>query len=173
MIDSELYPRSFHQLHAVNPKQSQHSFVPGASLISPRPTLMGSRLVIPICFAFDGKEFFSPIDEKPKRISPQKLKRLRNIAENSKVSLIIDRYDEDWRTSGLRTDTGKARILLRGARHRRAVLLLRKKYPQYEHMAIDERPMIVITPIRMRRIGEICNRSSYLHLPVPEAIDRS
>ena len=46
----------------------------------------GQPLVIPICFAFDGKEFFSPIDEKPKQISPHKLKRLRNIAENPKVS---------------------------------------------------------------------------------------
>ena len=51
----------------------------------------GQPLVIPICFAFDGKEFFSPIDEKPKQISPHKLKRLRNIAENPKVSLVVDR----------------------------------------------------------------------------------
>ena len=113
----------------------------------------GQPLVIPICFAFDGKEFFSPIDEKPKQISPHKLKRLRNIAENPKVSLIVDRYDEDWQRLAYLLITGKARILLRGARHRRAVLLLRKKYPQYEHMAIDERPMIVITPIRMRNWG--------------------
>jgi PPOX class probable F420-dependent enzyme len=55
----------------------------------------GQPLVIPICFAFDGQEFFSPIDEKPKRLSPQRLKRLRNIEENSQVSLVIDRYEED------------------------------------------------------------------------------
>lgn len=113
----------------------------------------GQPLVIPICFAFDGKEFFSPIDEKPKQISPHKLKRLRNIAENPKISLIIDRYDEDWQRLAYLLITGKAKILLRGARHRRAVLLLRKKYPQYEDMAIDERPLIVITPIRMRNWG--------------------
>src|ERR1043166_9867538 len=56
----------------------------------------GQPLVVPICFAFDGKLFFSPIDEKPKRTAPNKLKRLRNIAANPKVSLVIDRYDEDW-----------------------------------------------------------------------------
>ena len=115
----------------------------------------GQPLVIPICFAFDGKEFFSPIDEKPKQISPHKLKRLRNIAENSKVSLIIDRYDEDWQRLAYLLITGKAKILLRGARHRRAVLLLRKKYSQYERMAIDERPIIVITPIRIRNWGNL------------------
>lgn len=113
----------------------------------------GQPLVIPICFAFDGKEFFSPIDEKPKQISPHKLKRLRNVAENPKVSLIVDRYDEDWRRLAYLLITGRAKILLRGARHRRAVLLLRKKYAQYERMAIHERPIIVITPIRMRNWG--------------------
>ena len=46
-------------------------------------------LVIPICFVFDGQAFFSPIDEKPKRLAPQKLKRLRNIEQNPHVSLGI------------------------------------------------------------------------------------
>jgi PPOX class probable F420-dependent enzyme len=113
----------------------------------------GQPLVIPICFAFDGKEFFSPIDEKPKQISPHQLKRLRNIAENPKVSLIVDRYNEDWQRLAYVLITGRAKILLRGTRHRRAVLLLRKKYSQYERMAIQERPMIVIKPLRMRNWG--------------------
>jgi PPOX class probable F420-dependent enzyme len=113
----------------------------------------GQPLVIPICFAFDGKEFFSAIDEKPKQISPHKLKRLRNIAENPKVSLIIDRYDEDWQRLAYVLITGRAKILLRGARHRRAVLLLRKKYSQYERMAINDRPIIVISPIGMKTWG--------------------
>ena len=113
----------------------------------------GQPLVIPICFAFDGIEFFSPIDEKPKQISPHKLKRLRNIAENPKVSLIIDRYDEDWQRLAYVLITGRAKILLRGTRHRRAVLLLRKKYPQYRRMAIDEKPIIVISPMRMKTWG--------------------
>jgi PPOX class probable F420-dependent enzyme len=113
----------------------------------------GQPLVIPICFAFDGKEFFSPIDEKPKRLSPQRLRRLRNIAENPKVSLIIDRYDEDWQRLAYVLITGRAKILLRGTRYRRAVLLLRKKYAQYERMAINDRPIIVISPIRMKTWG--------------------
>jgi PPOX class probable F420-dependent enzyme len=115
----------------------------------------GQPLVIPICFAFDGKEFFSPIDEKPKKISPQKLKRLRNIAKNPKVSLIIDRYDEDWRRLAYILIRGTAKILLHGKRHRRGVRLLRRKYPQYRRMAIHERPMIVITPKRLTRWGNL------------------
>jgi len=115
----------------------------------------GQPLVIPICFAFDGKEFFSPIDEKPKRTSPRKLKRLRNIAANPNVSLIIDRYDENWQRLAYVLIRGSAKILLRGARHRRGVYLLRRKYPQYRSMAINDRPMIVITPKQLTNWGEL------------------
>jgi PPOX class probable F420-dependent enzyme len=113
----------------------------------------GQPLVIPICFAFDGQEFFSPIDEKPKRLSPQRLKRLRNIEENSQVSLVIDRYEEDWRKLGYVLVSGRATILLTGQKHRRAVSLLRRKYRQYHSMAIDQRPMIVIKPAGVKTWG--------------------
>jgi PPOX class probable F420-dependent enzyme len=114
----------------------------------------GQPLVIPICFAFDGKEFFSPIDEKPKQISPHKLKRIRNIKENSQVSLVIDRWDEDWRKLAYILVSGQARVLLSGQKHRRAVSLLRRKYRQYHSMAIEERPMIVIRPLGVKAWGQ-------------------
>jgi PPOX class probable F420-dependent enzyme len=114
----------------------------------------GQPLVIPICFAFDGKEFFSPIDEKPKQVSPHKLKRLRNIEENSQVSLVIDRYGEDWRKLAYVLATGQARIILTGQKHRKAVSLLRRKYRQYHSMAIEQRPMIVIKPLSIKVWGD-------------------
>ena len=107
----------------------------------------GQSHVIPICFVFDGKFFFSPIDEKPKRTI--KLKRLKNIRENPQVALVIDHYDEDWRKLAYVLIFGQARILQSGEKHRQAVKLLRQKYPQYRPMAIDARPMIVITPNRI------------------------
>jgi PPOX class probable F420-dependent enzyme len=115
----------------------------------------GQPHVIPICFVFDGKEFFSPIDEKPKRTAPMKLKRLRNIAENPNVSLVIDRYNEDWRRLAYVLITGKAKVLFRGKEHKRAVKSLRSKYSQYRRMAIHERPIIVITPTRFRCWGSL------------------
>jgi PPOX class probable F420-dependent enzyme len=115
----------------------------------------GQPLVIPICFIFDGKEFFSPIDEKPKRNSPRKLKRLRNIEENARVSLVIDRYDDDWRKLAYILVSGTGRILLRGQKHARAVRLLRSKYSQYRSMAIEDRPMIAITPRQWRSWGNL------------------
>lgn len=112
-------------------------------------------LAVPICFVFDGKKFFSPLDEKPKRTAPRKLKRARNIVENPQVSLVIDRYDENWRRLAYILVIGKARMLFRGARHAGAVKRLRAKYPQYRRMAINERPMILITPLRWIIWGDL------------------
>ncbi len=115
----------------------------------------GQPHVIPICFVFDGKYFYSPIDEKPKHTAPSKLKRLKNIRDNPQVSLVIDRYDEDWRKLAYVLVFGKARILQSGEKHRHAVNLLRRKHPQYRAMAIHQRPMIVITPKRIVSWGAV------------------
>jgi len=115
----------------------------------------GQPHVIPICFVFDGNYFYSPVDEKPKRVTPRKLKRLRNIRENPRVSLIIDRYDENWAKLVYILIIGKARVLVSGDKHRKAVNLLRRKYPQYRAMRIDRMPMILILPTRMTSWGAI------------------
>ena len=115
----------------------------------------GRPHVIPICFVFDGTYFYSPIDEKPKRVTTRKLKRLRNIRENPRVSLVIDRYDENWAKLVYILTIGKARVLVSGDKHRKAVNLLRRKYPQYRTMRIDRMPMILIRPTRMMSWGAI------------------
>jgi PPOX class probable F420-dependent enzyme len=109
----------------------------------------GQPHVIPICFVYDGKSFYSPIDEKPKRAAPQRLKRLRNIKTNPQVAIVIDHYEENWTKLTYVLVVGQARVTLRGTNHRKAVKLLRKKYLQYRTMAIDRRPLIVIRPIKV------------------------
>ena len=113
----------------------------------------GQPHVVPICFVFDGKHFYSPIDEKPKRAAPGKLKRLTNIRDNPNAALVIDHYDEDWRKLAYVLIFGKARISTSGAKQPSATRRLRRKYPQYNKMAIDERPMIVIRPMRWATWG--------------------
>jgi len=115
----------------------------------------GRPHVIPICYALDGEELYSPIDEKPKRTSPLLLKRIRNIRQNPYVSVVVDRYDEDWRRLAYVLIIGKAKLLAKGQRHKRAVLLLRRKYPQYRRMAIQDRPMIQIKPTRVTSWGKL------------------
>jgi PPOX class probable F420-dependent enzyme len=108
----------------------------------------GQPHVVPICFVFDGKDFYSPIDEKPKRTSPAKLKRVTNIQANAQTALVIDRYSENWKRLAYILIRGKAKIVHRGTAHAEAVHRLRRKYPQYRQMAIHARPMIQITPTK-------------------------
>ncbi len=100
--------------------------------------------VVPVCFAVGGNTVFIPIDEKPKRGDPRGLKRLRNIIENDRVCLMIDRYADDWSDLGWVMLRGRARVELVAAELHTAIELLRARYHQYRDMALEERPMIVI-----------------------------
>ena len=115
----------------------------------------GRPLNVPLCYVLSGEGLYSPIDEKPKNTSPLLLKRIQNILVNAHVSFVVDRYAEDWERLAYVIITGKARVLSRGKRHRRAVILLRRKYPQYRAMAIHKRPIIHITPTHWRSWGAL------------------
>ncbi len=116
----------------------------------------GQPLGVPFCFAFDGTCLYSPIDEKPKAAAVRELKRVRNIRVNPRVSVVVHRYDdEDWSRLAHIIIQGRATILTRGETHRKAVRLLRRKYPQYRSMALDERPVIRIRVLRCIRWGRI------------------
>ena len=115
----------------------------------------GQPHVIPICYVFDGKALYSPIDEKLKRTSPLRLRRIRNILENPHVAVVVDRYYENWKKLAYVLIRGRARLLTRGKNYQRAVLLLRRKYPQYRRMAIEQRPMIHIRPTRVTSWGKL------------------
>jgi PPOX class probable F420-dependent enzyme len=106
---------------------------------------------VPICYAFDGECFYTPIDEKPKKVDANALKRVRNIRANSRVAMVIDDYVEDWSKLGYVLVSGAAEIVEPGNdEHARATELLREKYQQYRSMAIDCRPIIRIKPVRVK-----------------------
>ena len=104
----------------------------------------GQPLVVPVCYVFDGRACFSAIDAKPKRAGPRALRRVRNIADNPRVSLVVDRYDEDWSQLCWVIVQGRADILSDGPERATAVDLLREKYPQYRAMGLDRDTAIVI-----------------------------
>jgi PPOX class probable F420-dependent enzyme len=97
----------------------------------------GQPFVVPICYAFDGAALFSAIDAKPKTPGRGELKRIRNIRENPRVSVVIDRYDEEWTRLRYVIIQGKAEILTTGAAFSHGVDLLLAKYPQYRSMGLD------------------------------------
>jgi PPOX class probable F420-dependent enzyme len=107
----------------------------------------GNPHVIPVCYAFDGVRFYTPLDEKPKRVAGSKLRRVRNISVRPQVALVIDHYDDDWSRLGYVLVQGRATLLTPAETlHAHALVLLRERYIQYQAMALEQYPVIVITP---------------------------
>ena len=104
----------------------------------------GQPLVVPVCYAFDGRACFSALDAKPKRVAANQLRRVRNITENPRVSLTVDRYDEDWSRLCWVIVQGRADILTDGSERAGAVDLLLSKYAQYRVMGLDRERATVI-----------------------------
>ena len=106
----------------------------------------GQPHVIPIVFATDGRRLYTPLDEKPKRVEPSQLKRVRNLLENPKMAFVVDHYDEDWTQLAWMLVKGTGKIVEKGEVHASGVRLLEAKYAQYKRMPLKDRPLIVITP---------------------------
>ena len=95
----------------------------------------GRPHVVPVVFAVDGDRVYSVVDAKPKRTTA--LRRLGNVAENPRVALLVDHYEEDWgalwwvRADGVaaRARSGSG-VEAERAEAARAVDLLRARYPQ-------------------------------------------
>ncbi len=110
----------------------------------------GARpLVVPVCYAFDGARIYSAVDAKPK--STRNLRRLRNVADNPHVSLVVDVWDEDWSRLAWVIVEGRAEVLHGGADFPAAIDLLVAKYPQYRTLPLDRTggAVIAITPDRV------------------------
>ncbi len=110
----------------------------------------GHPHVVPVCYAFDGERFYTPLDEKPKRVAGKELRRVRNIEARHEASLVIDQYDDDWSRLGYVLVYGRADLLAPGdVLHEQALALLRERYAQYREMALERQLVIVITPERV------------------------
>jgi PPOX class probable F420-dependent enzyme len=114
--------------------------------------------IVPICFAYEGTLFYTAVDQKPKRVTPERLARLRNIRAEPHVALLIDEYDEDWTELWYILVRGKAQLIPKSMQkeHAWAIRKLRAKYPQYARgMLADDAPIIRITPERTISWGKI------------------
>ena len=110
----------------------------------------GAPHVIPVCYACDGASLFIALDNKPKRVAPQRLRRIRNILENPRVAVVIDRYSDDWSQLAYLLIQGTAVLIQPGeSEHSHAVTLLRQRYVQYMAMLIEQQPVIAIRPAKV------------------------
>ena len=114
--------------------------------------------IVPVCFAYDGKFFYTAVDQKPKRVAGERLTRVRNIQAVPSVALLIDEYEEDWTQLWYILIRGKAKLIPKSAHQERAgaIRKLRAKYKQYDRgMLADDAPIIRITPERTTSWGKI------------------
>jgi PPOX class probable F420-dependent enzyme len=136
-----------------------------ATLATIGPT--GRPRLVPICFCLreDAEPvgpplLYSPIDDKPKRgRDPRSLGRVRDVLARPGVTVLVDRWDEDWsRLAWLRCD-GTADLVDPGSEeHAAAVSGLREKYPQYADHHLEGRPLIRVVVERVTSWGglDVC-----------------
>jgi PPOX class probable F420-dependent enzyme len=117
---------------------------------------------VPLCYWFDGERIYFAIDEKPKRETGMRLKRMRNIVENPRVALLIDHYEEDWAQLGFVMIRGIARVVEDPQEYMAALRHLREKYLQYRGMTLspEKNPIVKIEPHRVNVWGERFKRTN-------------
>ena len=113
-------------------------------------------LAVPICYAVVEDALVTPLDEKPKKAGdPLRLRRVRDILEDPRVVVLVDRWDERWdRLAWLRIE-GRAEIVDRADGIDGAVPELRRRYPQYHAMDLGGRPVIRIAAERLSSWGDL------------------
>ena len=102
--------------------------------------------IVPITFALDGDTLYFAVDAKPKRTT--NLKRLKNIAANPAVAVLVDHYEGDWSKLWWVRADGTARVVKDHAEAEHALDLLTERYPQYRG-ARPAGPVVAVSIKRM------------------------
>ena len=101
----------------------------------------GAPHVVPVVFAVHNDVVYTAVDAKRK--TTQRLRRLANIEGNPKVSMLVDHYDDDWTQLWWVRADGVAAIHHSGEAMAVGYSMLRKKYVQYQRIALDG-PVVTI-----------------------------
>ena len=102
----------------------------------------GRGRLVPVCFIVIDDVVWSALDEKPKQVSdPRTLARVRDIERDPRVTLLVDRWSEDWSKLAWLRIAGRAEL---ADSEPSVVAALRAKYPQYDDHDLASRPMIAI-----------------------------
>jgi PPOX class probable F420-dependent enzyme len=126
----------------------------------------GLPRLVPICFVpgdltVAALRIYTPLDDKPKRSAdPHELERVRDIVARPNVSILVDRWSEDWAQLGWLRLQGEASLIEPGespanAEHAAAVTALRAKYAQYATHRLEARPIVRIVIERSRSWGNL------------------
>jgi PPOX class probable F420-dependent enzyme len=91
--------------------------------------------VVPVVFAVSGGVVYTAVDAKRK--TTRRLRRLANIAVNPRVTMLVDHYDDDWSQLWWVRADGLAEVHHSGEQMAIGYAVLRRKYLQYERIALD------------------------------------
>jgi len=100
--------------------------------------------VVPVCHALSGGKLLIASGDNARKV--------KNIAENARVTVVVDAYSDTWSTLRGVMIQGRARLIERGPRFRRGRDLLYRKYPQYPRQAAlspSDSVIIEVTPTRV------------------------
>lgn len=137
---------AYRDLVRLDARQARERFAAArvARLATMRPE--GGPHLVPVVFALDGETLYTAVDQKPK--STTALRRLANIASDSRVCLLADHYDDDWATLWWARADGRAGVLPPGDPGTPgATELLAARYPQYRR----EPPRGALIVVRVER----------------------
>ncbi len=127
----------------LEPAEARYRFIRSPVLRLATVGADGHPHLVPCVFAVDGSgRVVTGIDNKPK--SSTDLRRLGNISDSPRVSMLVDHYADDWTQLWWVRADGTAAIERYGAEHAECWELLKSKYPQYDGQILDG-PVIVVT----------------------------
>ena len=97
----------------------------------------GRAHLVPVVFVLDGDTLYSGSDAGPR------VRRLRNLERDRRVTVLVDAYDEDWSKVWWVRIRGQGRAVDDGPERDRALRLLVDKYPQFGGVPPDGPVMAV------------------------------
>ena len=101
--------------------------------------------IVPVCFVYKERAFYTAVDQKPKRVPAENLTRVRNIRHSPQVALLIDHYEEDWTKLWYVSVRGRASLIPQSAGKKRKLVIraLRAKYLQYRVGMLNDDALII------------------------------
>jgi PPOX class probable F420-dependent enzyme len=107
----------------------------------------GAPRVLPVTYALSGSALVSAVDHKPKRVTADRLARVRWLRADPRATLTVDRYDEDWSRLAWVQVLGSVRLLAPADAPDETRALI-DRYPQYARRP-PAGPLLVLEPRRL------------------------
>ncbi|MCA2229568.1 TIGR03668 family PPOX class F420-dependent oxidoreductase [Nonomuraea aurantiaca] len=105
----------------------------------------GAPHLVPVVFAVADDMIAFAVDDKPKRTTD--LRRLRNIASNNQVCVLVDHYADDWRRLWWARADGTAALVEDDTTRGQWLDRLAARYDQY----VERRPAGPVVAITVAR----------------------